>query len=192
MIKDELSDNLKDIKKTLEKKYKKDILKTKVFRGELTFVIKEDVIRQLLEYCHSNLDFNFLTDISSVDNWGEFPRFEIVYELYSFKSKANLRIKIQVGEGKEVPTVCDIWQTANWHEREIYDMMGIKFKNHPNLTRILMWEGFGHNPLLKDFPLEGVDTKVKEVAFSSVAPIQGGHFTSKSGKNVSQREPRAK
>src|SRR5439155_209310 len=73
-----------------------------------------------------------------------------------------------------VDTVSDIWPTADWHEREIYDMMGIRFNNHPDLRRILMWDGYPFFPLRKDFPLEGLPSEMPDVAFTSAAPMEGG------------------
>ena len=85
-----------------------------------------------------------------------------------------------------------IWATANWHEREVYDMMGIRFSNHPDLRRILMWEGYPYYPLRKDFPLEGKPSEIPEVAFTEPAPLAGGPFVSIPGPpHIADREPRA-
>ncbi len=73
-----------------------------------------------------------------------------------------------------VDTVSDIWPTADWHEREIYDMMGLRFNNHPDLRRILMWEGYPYFPLRKEFPLEGLPSDMPDVAFTAAAPLEGG------------------
>src|SRR5690606_24033739 len=87
------------------------------------------------------------------------------------------RLKYDVSEDSlEVPTVQGIWPTANWHEREVYDMMGIRFSGHPDLRRILMWDGYPYFPLRKDFPLEGKPSDVPEVAFTGIAPLEGGPF----------------
>lgn len=131
-------------------------------------------------------------DVSSVDQYGEDPRFTVVYELYSYADRVHLRIKTEVSEEKcELPTVTTVWRTANWHEREIYDMMGIRFRNHPDLRRILMWEGYPYFPLRKDFPLAGKPSETAEVAFSRKAPMAGGPFvTVAGGKDSTAREPR--
>ncbi len=126
------------------------------FRGETTFVIEPRDIREVARFCRDELSFDYLLDISSVDNFGSEPRFEVVYELYSMTMAVHLRLKLRVSEDDPtVDTVSDIWPTANWHEREIWDMMGLRFNGHPDLRRILMWEGYPYFPFRKEFPLEG-------------------------------------
>jgi NADH-quinone oxidoreductase subunit C len=83
------------------------------------------------------------------------PRFDVVYHLFSIESKERLALKAAVAEGAEIDSVTGVWRTANWHEREAYDMFGIRFRGHPDLRRILMPEEFDAFPLRKDFPLEG-------------------------------------
>ncbi len=99
--------------------------------------------------------YDFLADMTATDEGGE-PRFEVVYNLYSMKPHGpRFRIKAKVGEKEEIPTIVGLWPAADWLEREIWDMFGIRFRGHPNLRRILMdyrWEGF---PLRKDYPLDG-------------------------------------
>ena len=106
----------------------------------------------------------------------------------------HLRLKLSVSEDElEVPTLTHIWSTANWHEREIFDMMGIKFTGHPDLTRILMWEGYPFHPLRKDFPLGGKASDMPDVAFSAAAPLAGGPFvTLPSAATTEEREPRSR
>lgn len=164
------------------------------FRGETTLIVDRATIKDICWFCKNELGFDYLLDITSVDNFGEEPRFEVVYELYSFASSSHLRLKLSVSEDElEVPTVADIWSTANWHEREIFDMMGIKFAGHPDLRRILMWEGYPYYPLRKDFPLAGKSSVVPEVAFSKPAPLEGGPFvTVPSTATVKDREPRSR
>jgi len=164
------------------------------FRGETTFVILASDLREVAKFCKDELSFDYLLDITSVDNFGEEPRFEIVYELYSMTLAIHLRLKLRVSEDAgEVETVSDIWPTANWHEREIYDMMGLRFRGHPDLRRILMWDGYPYFPLRKEFPLEGLPSDMPDVAFSSAAPLEGGPFvTSPSTATAKDREPRAR
>ena len=165
------------------------------FRGEITIKLANaERIADVCEFARKELSFDYLVDISSLDNYGEDPRWTVVYHLRSLANGCELRVKADVGEEKsELPTVTGVWRTADWHEREIYDMMGIRFRCHPDLRRILMWEGYPYFPLLKDFPLAGKPTQVPEVAFTQVAPLEGGPFvTAPGGKDAIEREPRVR
>src|SRR5476649_2547983 len=152
--------------------------------GDVDQIIKRQLVaaelgdlREVAQFCRDELSFDYLIDITSIDNFGEEPRFEIVYELYSLTLAVHLRLKLRVSEDAgEVETVSDIWPTANWHEREIYDMMGLRLKGHPDLRRILMWDGYPYFPLRKEFPLEGLPSDMPDVAFSAAAPLEGGPF----------------
>ena len=130
----------------------------KYFRGEITFVVKKEGI---LELCHFLKDdpecaFDFLTEVIGV----HYPKredkpLEVVYHLYSTSKKHRVRLKVFLAEDEEVESVFPVWRSATWYEREAYDMVGIRFANHPDLKRILLpddWEG---HPLRKDYPLQG-------------------------------------
>src|ERR1039457_2205686 len=164
------------------------------FRGETTYTILPGDLREVAQFCRDELSFDYLIDITSIDNFGEEPRFEIVYELYSLTLAVHLRLKLRVSEEiGAVDTVSDIWPTANWHEREIYDMMGLKFNGHPDLRRILMWDGYPFFPLRKEFPLEGLPSEMPDVAFTEAAPMEGGPFvTMPSTATTKDREPRSR
>jgi len=163
------------------------------FRGEISYTIAANDLREIARLCRDDLSFDYLIDITSIDNAGDEPRFELVYELYSMTLAVHLRLKIRVGENEEADTVSDIWPTANWHEREIYDMMGIKFKGHPDLRRILMWDGYPFFPLRKEFPLEGLVSDMPDVAFTKSAPLEGGPFVTQPSTAIAKfREPRAR
>ena len=165
------------------------------FRGELTLRVAD--VERILEICafaKKELGFDYLVDITSIDNYGDDPRFTLIYHLYGYGHLKYLRLKADVSEEKaEAPTVTGVWRTADWHEREIYDMMGIKFRGHPDLRRILMWEGYPYYPLRKDFPLSGRPSELPEVAFTEPAPLMGGPFvTIAGGKDALSREPRVR
>jgi NADH-quinone oxidoreductase subunit C len=165
------------------------------FRGEITLLLADPArIQEVCAFAKRELAFDYLVDISSVDNYGDVPRFQIIYHLYGYGHRCQLRLKTDVSEeAAAVPSVTGVWRTANWHEREIYDMMGIRFTGHPDLRRILMWEGYPYFPLRKDFPLSGRPTDVPEVAFTEPAPLAGGPFVTVSGgKTTVSREPRAR
>ena len=186
---------LTDVAAHLEGKFGADSLKKNEFRGELSYTLPVSQLKEVTAFCKNTLAFDFLLDISSVDNFGDEPRFELVYELYSMTNGLHLRLKTTVSEDdlESAPTVSDLWATADWHEREIYDMMGIRFAGHPDLRRILMWDGYPFFPLRKDFPLEGKPSDMPDVAFSNIAPLEGGPFvTSPSSATTKDREPRAR
>jgi NADH-quinone oxidoreductase subunit C len=165
------------------------------FRAEITVQVADAArIAEVCQFAKKELGFDYLVDVSSIDNYGTDPRWTVVYELYGYGHHCHLRLKTDVSEEKsELPTVTTVWRTADWHEREVYDMMGIKFSGHPDLRRILMWEGYPYYPLRKDFPLAGKPSVVPEVAFSRTAPLEGGPFvTVAGGKDSTAREPRVR
>ncbi|MEM7145207.1 MAG: NADH-quinone oxidoreductase subunit C [Verrucomicrobiota bacterium] len=164
------------------------------FRGETAIIVPKDSLKDFLRHCKDECGFDYLVDISSLDHMGEEPRFMMVYELYSYRDGHHLRVKSPVSEDDlTVDTVADLWPTADWHEREVFDMMGIEFKDHPDLRRILMWDGYPYFPLRKDFPLAGKPSELAEVAFSDPAPLAGGPFvTPDGGKDTAHREPRSR
>jgi NADH/F420H2 dehydrogenase subunit C len=100
---------------------------------------------------------SMLTDLFAVDHFGSDPRFEVVYLLTSVESKKRIVVKVKIVDGEKVPTVTDIWQGANWYEREAFDMFGLVFEGHPDHRRLLTADGFDGYPLRKDFPTEGFD-----------------------------------
>jgi NADH-quinone oxidoreductase subunit C len=164
------------------------------FRGETTLRVAREEIANIAHVAKDELGFDMLLDITGIDNFGDEPRFEVVYELYSLDRDEHLRLKLSVSEDDlTVPTITTVWATADWHEREIFDMMGIKFAGHPDLRRILMWDGYPYFPLRKDFPLAGKTSDVPEVAFTKPAPLEGGPFvTIPTTATTKDREPRAR
>jgi NADH-quinone oxidoreductase subunit C len=169
------------------------ILSENEFRGENTLNVSLAALPKALTFCKEKLNYELLLDISSLDHFGDDPRFEVVYELASLDDTRHLRLKAKVSEDESVPTAIHLWIAADWHEREVWDMMGIPFSGHPNLKRILMWEGYPFFPLRKDFPLAGRPTDMPDVAFTGVAPLEGGPFvTAPGGETVAKREPRAR
>ncbi len=165
------------------------------FRGEISLAISDaEKIAEVCRFAKQDLGFDFLVDISSVDNYGEDPRWTVVYHLRAIVNGDEIRLKTAVSEEKsQLPSVLPVWRTANWHEREIYDMMGIRFSGHPDLRRILMWDGYPYFPLRKDFPLAGKPTDLPGVAFTRIAPMEGGPFvTIPSSGDAIGREPRVR
>lgn len=133
------------------------VLEETSFRDEVTIVVEREQIVRVCRYLKedSELQYNFLADVCGVDRLGKRePRFEVVYHLYSIPRADRIRVKVRVAEGVDVPSVTDVWATANWHEREIFDMFGVGFTGHPDLRRILMPEDWEGHPLRKDYPVE--------------------------------------
>ncbi|MBS0663632.1 MAG: NADH-quinone oxidoreductase subunit C [Verrucomicrobia bacterium] len=158
-----------------------------------------DVLRTLRD-AHG---FDFLADLTAID-WAEgtTPRFTIVYHLRSTTTHAYVRVAADCPDSAApaMPSACGLWAAADWHEREVFDMFGIRFPGHPDLRRILMWDGYPHHPLRKEFPLAGVETELPDAAIAAetgakviAAPMAGGPFVASSGEiNLTEAEPRAK
>ncbi len=161
------------------------ILDAKEFAGEITLFADRD---RIVEVCRAFKDdgFVYLVDLAGVD-YSKFPnhsglRFSVAYTLYSFQKNARVRLRVWTDETTPIPSVTSVWKTANWHERETFDMLGIVFSGHPNLERILMWEGFNGHPLRKDFPIRGIDTGAR--IYPEVFPEGGGPKAGSTGKPV--------
>jgi NADH-quinone oxidoreductase subunit C len=157
----------------------------------------------VLSYLRGEGGFDMLVDLTAID-WAEgvSPRFTVVYHLLSTTRHDYIRVATDCPNDAEpaVASVCNLWAGANWHERETYDMFGIKFVGHPDLRRILMWDGYPHFPLRKEFPLAGIDTPLPDAEVMAEtgarvlpAPMMGGPFVAASGEiNLTEAEPRAK
>jgi len=124
--------------------------------GDETVVINKKYALEVLRWLREDeaMEFNFLMDLTAVDYLGSKPRFEVVYHLYSLKHNHRLRVKAQVEEDDtNIDSVVSVWIAADWYEREVWDLYGIKFIGHPNLKRILLYEEFVGHPLRKDYPI---------------------------------------
>ena len=147
-----------DLVERLKEKFPQAVEETVFFRDEHTIRIVREHLLEVLGFLKEDPDyaFNFLSDLCGVDYMGRDPRFEVVYHLYSLEHKHRLRVKVSLAEGDlTIPSVTSVWKTANWHERECFDLVGIIFTDHPDMRRILTPEGFTDHPLRKDFPLRG-------------------------------------
>jgi NADH-quinone oxidoreductase subunit C len=135
------------------------LLEVKAWRNETTVILAPQDLPQVCRFLRDDPDlaFDFLSDVTGVDRLmlpDPSPRFEVVYHIYSLQYRRRLRLKVRVDDGQAVPTLTELWPTANWHEREVYDLFGVVFDGHPDLRRILLpddWEG---HPLRKDYPVE--------------------------------------
>jgi len=140
-------------------KFPDEILEGPALESENAVSVKSDKILEILEYCRTDGDMNFLflTDLTAVDflEFDSPERFAVIYVLRNMESMENLIIRAFLSGQEEIDTVSDIWHSAEWLEREVWDLFGIKFKGHPNLKRILMPDDYEGHPLLKDYPLKG-------------------------------------
>jgi NADH-quinone oxidoreductase subunit C len=159
---------------------------------------------KLVELCtalRDELDFDMLVDVTAVDWDAQSPRFTGIYHFLSTSKHEYLRVAVDCPDdiNPTLPTLCDLYPAANWHERETFDLMGIRYEGHPNLRRILMWDGYPYHPLRKEFPLAGIEVPlpaadVAEQTKASViaAPMMGRPFVSSGDGPMSQTEPRAR
>ena len=138
-------------------KFPEIILDSHSFRGDQTILITKESVLKLFKFLRDepDLDFKFLMDLTAVDYLNrKQDRFEIVYHFYSLKHNSRLRIKAPVSENDcSIDSVSSLWKTANWYEREVWDLYGIKFNEHPDMRRILLYEEFKGHPLRKDYPI---------------------------------------
>ena len=136
------------------------ILEAREAFGELTLIADPELIVDLCRYLKFEQTFVRLSAVTAVDWHPAEPRFEVVYQLHSIERNRRVRVKCRLptsatGANPEIESVTGVWRGANWYEREVFDMFGIRFRNHPDLQRILMpvdWEG---HPLRKDYPVHG-------------------------------------
>ncbi len=158
----------------------------------------------VLRHLREEAGFDLLMDITAID-WSEgvSPRFTVVYHLYSTTRPGTyVRVAANCLNDLEpsAPSLVSLWPGANWHERECYDMFGIKFVGHPDLRRILMWDSYPYFPLRKDFPLAGIEVPLPDAEVAAetgtsvvAAPMAGGPFVAAPGEiNLTEAEPRAK
>ncbi len=146
------------IVEAVTEKFPGEVLESGTSLGQTWAVVKRDRLADICRFLKEDpeIKLDYLIDVTAVDWLPKAPRFEVVYHMHSMKHNTRLRLKVRVDEeDASVPTISGVWRTADWHERETYDLFGIKFEGHPDLRRILMpddWEGY---PLRKDYPLEG-------------------------------------
>jgi NADH-quinone oxidoreductase subunit C len=141
--------------KKIKEQFPEAVVDWHVQHGDETIILRGDVILEIARLLKEDpeLQFNFLMDMTAVDYLGRKPRFEVVYHFFSLPFNRRLRVKLQLDDlYPTVKSLTPLWKTANWLERECYDLYGIRFEGHPNLKRILLYEGFEGHPLRKDYP----------------------------------------
>lgn len=163
-----------------------------------------DEVIAVLQWLRDDQGYDFLLDVTGID-WSETtsPRFTAVWHLYSTTNHGYIRIAADCADdaNPSAPTATGLFPAADWHERETYDLMGITYEGHPDLRRILMWDGYPHHPLRKEFPLAGIETELPDLEVADeteakviAAPMMGGPFvaSNKGEMNMTDAEPRAK
>ena len=146
------------VARALGERFGAAIASARSFAGDLTLAVRREAFREVCAALKEEHGFALLVDLCGVDFPKREERFEVVAHLYGFAANRRVRVKTGVGEEGSVPSLVSVFPAANWPEREAWDMFGIRFEGHPDLTRILLWEGFNGHPLRKDFPVEGIDT----------------------------------
>ena len=166
----------------------------KAFRGDVTLTIPADILENAMRFAKEACGFDMLICVSSVDNLGAEPRFEVNYTISQSETGANMLVRCPVSESDAaVPSMVPVWRSANWLEREQYDLMGIEFTGHPDLRRIMMWEGYPYHPLRKEFPVQGKEFEQEGLVFTQVAPTAGAPFITQPGTGTAaEREPRSR
>lgn len=131
------------------------VLEQTSYRQETTLLLRADSVLHVCRFLQSSPDWRFtlLADIAGVDWPRREKRFDVVYNLYSIEKNLRLRLKVHLAEGESIPSVSSVWRTADWLEREVFDLFGVPFTGHPDLRRILMPDDWQGHPLRKDFPL---------------------------------------
>jgi NADH-quinone oxidoreductase subunit C len=161
-----LPDSLKDepTLSLLDTRFPEAIVEVTQKLNETGLILNPAALVGVATSLKNEFGFERLSSVTAVDWWPKKLRFEVVYHLHSIRDNRRLRLKLRVEEGEEVDSVTHIWTTANWYEREVFDLFGISFRNHPNLERIMMpadWEG---HPLRKDYPVHGYKYSYAEEA----------------------------
>lgn len=144
------------ILETLSQKFPQEVADLKAERGQQWGYVRKDAVKKVLSFLKNECDFNILMDLTCVDylHWEEkAERFEVVYNVYSMKRNERVILRAKVAEDDaSVESVASVWPGADWFEREVWDMFGVRFEGHPNLKRILMYESFQGHALRKDYP----------------------------------------
>ena len=141
----------------IKERFASQIVDVTYYASEVTVRLKHERAEEIWRFLRDDpaLRFDYLSNLTAV-HWPERPKpFEVVYHLFSVATRQRINLKLDVAEGEQPPTACVVWPTANWHEREVFDLFGIRFQGHPDMTRILMTDEWVGHPLRKEYPLEG-------------------------------------
>ncbi len=158
----ELSEILQNVVDGLSENYTDSFIEVYQSTGDTVIRVEADAIVDICRYLKNEQHFIYLTDVFGTDRFTSEERFEVVYNLISLRNRERLFVKVRLPEEEPVlESVADIWKSASWMEREVYDMFGIRFTNHPDFRRIYMPEDFDYYPMRKEFPLLGIPGSIE-------------------------------
>lgn len=187
--------HIPEIISALRDRFADDILDVDEYAGEQTVYVRRIRIAEICEYLKMQHDFEYLTDVGGVDRFTDEERFEVFYNLVSFRNRKRIRLKVRVDEEElTVPTITGVFRSANWNEREVYDMLGIRFDGHPDLRRMYMPEDFEYYPQRKEFPLLGIPGSLPLPPNTPEGELQYDPFPAAHGNKPpkSYQEPKSK
>ena len=154
-----------------------------LYAGEHTVYLDRAAVVDACRLLKDELGFDYLADMATVDRFTEEDRFEVVYNVVSMAGRKRLRLKVRVDEGDPVvPTITGVYPAANWHEREAWDMLGVRFEGHPDLRRVYMPEDFQYHPVRKDFPTLGIPGSLPLPPNETDGPLQLDPFPAAHGE----------
>lgn len=158
----ELSETLQNTVDKLSEKFEDSFIKVYQSTGDTFILVEPQNIVDICRYLKEELHYIYLNDIFGIDRFTSEDRFEVVYNLISLRNREKLFLKVRLPEEEPVmDSITDVWQSASWMEREVYDMFGVKFNNHPDFRRIFMPEDYNYYPLRKEFPLLGIPGSIE-------------------------------
>lgn len=157
-----LSETLQKTVDSLSKNFSESLIEVYQSSGDTFIRIEADSLLKITKYLKEELHYVYLSDIFGIDRYTSEERFEVVYNLLSLKSQTRVFIKVRCEEeNPELDSVVPVWKSAGWNEREVFDMFGVHFRNHPDLRRIFLPEDFEYYPLRKEFPLLGIPGSIE-------------------------------
>lgn len=168
---------LPEVVEALRERFPEAVSEPVLYAGEHTVYVRREAIVDVCRYLKDERGFNYLADMGSIDRFTEEGRFEIYYGLVSIPNRQRIRLKVRVDEDDAViPTITGVYRAANWHEREAWDMMGVRFEGHPDLRRMFMPEDFAYHPARKDFPTLGIPGSLPLPPNETDGPLQTDPF----------------
>jgi NADH-quinone oxidoreductase subunit C len=158
----ELSDTLQSLVDDLSENYSDQLIDVYQSSGDTFIRVQPDAIVEICRFLKDEHHFIYLSDILGADRFTSEERFEVIYNIVSLRDRERVFLKVWIEEkDPTVDSITDVWQSASWHERQVYDMFGVRFNNHPDLRRIYMPEDFNYYPLRKEFPLLGIPGSIE-------------------------------